>query len=599
MSLTLLSSSKGTFLPLRLAIKSYSTSTSTTIKDQIQTSDKQNELKSRPLKDFFTQSLKKAIPTYLFNLFTVENINFSSKRGILKIIESGSSDTTSSTSNITYNNTSFKPKPFFFAMPRVIRDEFDRFNEVSPIIESNEAIKEPNLNIDSQHFHQFYPESNFMKKAMEARRSEEVKIKKLIAPEKKSIWSALSKFFILKSKPLEKEDNLSDDSFDFGRKISVIGLHGWFPNKFIQKVIGDPRRTSDRIVDMLELAVREATPFPPFLEGPASIYKFPLQAEGKIEERVQKHFQELDRIPDMYSPEGLSSIEHLKESDTIIIGAHSQGAPVAIILLAKLLDAGLIDLQKQKVTFLSIAGIFHGPLPSLKKNLVVKYVEADAARQLFELNDPSSLVSKLLHDSLDRILKAGINVTCIASWLDQVVPLYSACLLGFEHPNIWRSVHINGDHFKSDFLTHVINVGLKIKNLRAGLGEPETHMILSHVSEYVAGSIYQHSTHSTGYRQLESYRTALDWMKMGPSSKDKPIIPVDHVRQRPLQTSINPYYLPWLFRGWMKNSDLLGDETIGNEFKLLHAKYQDWRPESKVLKDFKFKLEPLSLLSKL
>ena len=38
---------------------------------------------------------------------------------------------------------------------------------------------------------------------------------------------------------------------------------------------------------MLETAIAESEPFPPFLEGPASIYKFPLQGEGTIEERVE------------------------------------------------------------------------------------------------------------------------------------------------------------------------------------------------------------------------------------------------------------------------------------------------------------------------
>ena len=111
-----------------------------------------------------------------------------------------------------------------------------------------------------------------------------------------------------------------------------------------------------------------------------------------------------------------------------------------------------------------MAGIFHGPFPPLRKNLVVQYVEADAARQLFDLNDPDSKVSHLLAESLNKVLQSGINITCVASWLDQVVPFYSACLLGFEHPNIWRSVHINADHYRPDFLTKLVDVGLKIKN---------------------------------------------------------------------------------------------------------------------------------------
>lgn len=492
----------------------------------------------------------------------------------------------------------FNPEPVLFIMPEVIRKRFENFN--------NEDIQKPRNkpnNVETPQLddklHQFLPEHSFMNQVVNFRNSA-ISSKLVKSNETKGLIGYLKNFIIGK-----KADKSTEPIFNvkmkvnLGRKISLLGFHGWFPTKLVQKVIGDPRRTSSRVVDMLETAILESEPLPPFLEGPASIYKFPLQGEGTIEERVEKHFDELQKIVDIYSHEGMSSIDHLKESDTIILAAHSQGAPVAIILLAKLLDAGIVNPGKQNITVLTVAGIFHGPFPPLRKNLVVQYVEADAARQLFDLNDPDSKVSHLLAESLNKVLQSGINITCVASWLDQVVPFYSACLLGFEHPNIWRSVHINADHYRPDFLTKLVDVGLKIKNTLPGFGEPETHMILSQVSDYISGSIYQHATHSSAYRKIDSYKTAVEWMKLGPNTKNIPIQAVDHVRHRPLQATVNPYYLPWLFRGWLNNPDLLSNPLTSQEIVDLQKMYQNWKPESKLLKDFKFKLEPISLLSKL
>ena len=88
-------------------------------------------------------------------------------------------------------------------------------------------------------------------------------------------------------------------------------------------------------------------------------------------------------------------------------------------------------------------------------------------------------------------------------------------------------------------------------------------------------------------------------MKLGPNTKNIPIQAVDHVRHRPMQSTVNPYYLPWLFRGWLNNQELLNTPLISQDILELQKMYQNWKPDSKLLKDFKFKLEPISLLSKL
>ncbi len=504
-----------------------------------------------------------------------------------------------------------KLRHFFFAMPWVIRNEFDRFNNGDGKGEETGEQEEADNKLASKvqlKQHYLLPEVSFMKAVSQHRQTSIEPSSNSSSSKSSSLLKKLWYYFRPPPRqPIHLPNSPSSASpaqfLDFKRKVVLVGLHGWFPNRLLHHVIGDPRRTSDRIVGMMEAAVRAASdPFPPLIEGPAAIYKFPLHGDGTIEERLEKHYKELTRVADPYSDEGVSSMEHLRTADSVIIGAHSQGAPVSVMLLARLLDEGILDPGKQRITLFSAAGIFHGPFPPLRKNLVVQYVEAEAARQLFHLNDPGSEVSKRLLCSLDRVLQAGVNMTVIASWLDQVVPFYSACLLGIEHPNLWRAVHIDAYHYHPDFLTHLVQLGLKIKNLhpRSLEGEPETHMILAQISDFLAGSIYRDAMHSAGYKHASSYTTVLQWMFDGPACKGVPLKVIDHIRHRPLQLdAVNPYYLPWLFRGWLRNSELNSHPLLQEEFQLLRSKYEEWKPTSKALKDFKFQLEPITLLSKL
>lgn len=475
-------------------------------------------------------------------------------------------------------------------MPWVIRNEFDRFNRgdsSTTAIEAsfdNETAEPIPTTIANQG--KLLPDASFIQKCIQVQ----------VAPKRPSFWSRLFHRRQRQSIQLPNASSNANASefLDFGRKISLIGLHGWFPNRLLHHVIGDPRRTSDRMVDQLEAAVLECSdPFPPLIEGPASIHKFPLHGDGTIEERVQKHFNELKS-----NQEG--SLEHISTSDSVIIGAHSQGAPVAVILLAKLISEGHLNPKRQKISLFCASGIFHGPFPPLRKNLVVQYVEAEAARQLFHLNDPTSDVSRSLLNSLDTILQTGVNITCVASWMDQVVPFYSACLLGIEHPNIWRACHVDPAKLEgSEFVADLLQLGLKIKNVSPGLGEPETHMILAQVSDFISGSIYRDAAHSAAYRHVGSFRTALEWMHRGRSTRGVPLKVVDHIRNRPLQPVVNPYYLPWLLRGWLRNRELIEHPLLKDDFAQLTERYTQWKPTSKLMKEVKFKLEPLILLSKL
>lgn len=93
-----------------------------------------------------------------------------------------------------------------------------------------------------------------------------------------------------------------------------------------------------------------------------AITNIPLQWEGKVMERVNKLYEYL-----------ISDWKHqLESADIILWVTHSQGTPVSAILLKQLIEESIIQTDKQPVCMLAMAGISHGPFPSLKGNLLVK-----------------------------------------------------------------------------------------------------------------------------------------------------------------------------------------------------------------------------------
>lgn len=75
-----------------------------------------------------------------------------------------------------------------------------------------------------------------------------------------------------------------------------------------------------------------------------------------------------------------------------MIPSHSQGVPVSVFLVERLINDGIIDLSRTRVCIMGLAGISHGPFPMHKTSVIVKYFEADAARELFAFNDGDSRI---------------------------------------------------------------------------------------------------------------------------------------------------------------------------------------------------------------
>lgn len=190
------------------------------------------------------------------------------------------------------------------------------------------------------------------------------------------------------------------------KKAVAIGIHGFFPAPIFQRIMGQPTGTSIRFANAAAAAIKEwseARGYCPEIEQVA------LEGEGFIAERVNTLWKLL-----------LNWIDHIKEADFIMVACHSQGVPVAMMLVAKLIQFGCVNAARIGVC--AMAGVNMGPFIEYK----TKYFGPTAA-ELFEFSDPKSLVSQMYLAALDEVLRFGVRILYVGSIDDQLVSL-EVCL---------------------------------------------------------------------------------------------------------------------------------------------------------------------------
>jgi hypothetical protein len=264
------------------------------------------------------------------------------------------------------------------------------------------------------------------------------------------------------------------------RNVVVVGIHGWtlFGNAFqanpIQTSAGFCRLTRRAFVrEMYAQAGRHGHAFD---EAQLNIHTVPLSGHGKVHTRVERYMSEQlagkggvclrmcvsvfarrCRPPPLLAPRctrvrrsrivrsplpvstrrpacthsPLSSHTHadtehrrqlLRNADVIIFACHSQGCMVGVLLLHALLQEGLITPATTRINLLCMAGIHHGPYPDIITDLF------GSTQQLFAYTHPHSPVAQEHVACAQTLLEAGVKMAAVASWGDQVVPLFSALL---------------------------------------------------------------------------------------------------------------------------------------------------------------------------
>ncbi|EGP90145.1 unnamed protein product [Zymoseptoria tritici ST99CH_1E4] len=420
------------------------------------------------------------------------------------------------------------------------------------------------------------------------------------------------------------------------RKAIAIGVHGFFPAAFLHRFVGPPTGTSIRFANYATAAIKQwCETHQPEIKD-VEVEKVALEGEGYIAGRVETLWKLL-----------LNWLSHLRQADFILIACHSQGVPVAIMLVAKLLQLGCLS-TNVRVGICAMAGINLGPFPEYKSRFL-----AGSASELFDFCDSTSTVSVAYADALEICLRHSVRITFCGSLDDQLVSLESALHTPLSHPYVSRIVFIDGRLHTSNFLTHLVVFATKLRNL--GVSD---HGLLRELSSPLAGSIVGGEGHSRVYDDAQVYMQAVEFALestdvvaplpnkptpiMTTTTKDdlaadqkrkslddrraqqaaypKNMRAANHMRRGsltflsnpspgiapviaaygtttaigpggPSEAAKNPFVLPFAVRGMLEERLVKEDEKLQKEVRELIGEFESWRPVSKVLKDVRWRLE--------
>lgn len=338
----------------------------------------------------------------------------------------------------------------------------------------------------------------------------------------------------------------------------AIGVHGYFPAPLIRTVLGQPTGTSIKFADMAAKAIKKWTNSRGYT---CEVKTAALEGEGRIAERVDVLWKLL-----------LNWIDEIRKADFLMIACHSQGVPVAIMLVAKLVSFGCVN--SARVGICAMAGVSLGPFSDYKSRWI-----SGSAGELFEFSNSSSIVSKDYLAAVESVLKFGVRVVYIGSIDDQLVSLESSTFSPISHPHIYRAVFVDGRIHAPNFLVHLVGFALKLRNLGV-----QDHGLIRELSGPLAGSLYTGEGHSRIYEDNAVYDLAVEFALETNAILNAPL------SQKPSPTpSSNPYILPWAVRGILEEDFVKSD--LQNEAHELLKQFDNWNPTTKVLKDVKFRLE--------
>jgi hypothetical protein len=185
------------------------------------------------------------------------------------------------------------------------------------------------------------------------------------------------------------------------KKALAIGIHGYFPPGIVQKLLGAPTGTSIKFSNHAAAAIKSWTEKHGY---ECEIEKVALEGEGLIADRVDTLWKLL-----------LNWIDHVRSADLILLACHSQGVPVTIMLVERLIKFKCIG-PNTRIGVCAMAGVNLGPF----ENYRTKWL-GSAGFELFEFANPSSKVSKDYLSALEEVLNHGVKIVYIGSLDDQLV----------------------------------------------------------------------------------------------------------------------------------------------------------------------------------
>ncbi|ODQ67505.1 hypothetical protein NADFUDRAFT_81968 [Nadsonia fulvescens var. elongata DSM 6958] len=356
------------------------------------------------------------------------------------------------------------------------------------------------------------------------------------------------------------------------KKAVVIGIHGFFPTKVIQSLLGPPTGTSIKFADEGAAAVQRWADTNNF---DVSVEKIALEGEGMILDRVENLYSLLENWADV-----------IRDADVILFASHSQGTPVAVHIVSKLFEDGHAA-TSQKIGLLGMAGVSLGPFAGLDQKYIMRAyssIESKSLRELFEFQDLDSKQSKLYTESLKKLVTNNVKITFIGSLNDQLVPLYSATCMHASHPNIYRGVYVDGRDVAPEFIADTVGLALKMCNMGS-----TDHGLIRELSGSLAGT-FRGGGHSKIYFEPRVYDLAV-------SNTLETTNPVRGIRLivnkdfRVPKNDNNPFNLPWCMRSMLYEAN--SHPRLMSSLNEIQRQYDLWKPDNKILKDLKYRLSPI------
>lgn len=377
------------------------------------------------------------------------------------------------------------------------------------------------------------------------------------------------------------------------KRVLIIGVHGFFPNRYLRPLIGHPTGTSAKFVLEAEKALVRYLHSKHVDVLQLTVQKIGLEREGTVFDRVDFFFQTL-----------MQWQEDVLQADFVYIAAHSQGVPVSIMLVARLISLGFFAQarRQQQIGILAMAGVNLGPFYGIDSQMVVKLyksMENESLLELFEFQRPGTSQSQKLLEALRVVCNYDVRICCVASAADQLVPVYSALNTMVGHPNMFRAVHFDGT--PAPFVLHLVLMACRLLN--AGHSD---HGLLQHLSKHLQGPLTGPG-HSTVYSNPRVYTTALEFFfetdpgayRWSSHNNTTPVtVHPGHAEfsARRLLVEGNPYELPWCFRGMVAEwRRVHGSEEV----QALVEEYTAWTPTTKPMKDMRYRLGGLAKDAKL
>lgn len=170
----------------------------------------------------------------------------------------------------------------------------------------------------------------------------------------------------------------------------------------IRSVLGQPTGTSIRFANGAAAAIQKWTQSHGYQ---CEVEKIALEGEGRIAERMDLLWKLL-----------LNWIEKIRKADFVMIACHSQGVPVAMMLVAKLIEFGCVN--NTRIGVCALAGINLGPFADYRSRWI-----GGSAGELFDFARLDSQVSRDYEAALGIALTFGVRVVYIGSIDDQLVSL--------------------------------------------------------------------------------------------------------------------------------------------------------------------------------